>query len=308
MADDGLLRIAQRLESCRDEFRRIVNQSSATSAMAFHAQREAVKACRNVLLAMDKGAISGEVPNLSGGRPQRLEGAEWVRKFLGIEASKHWINELSDDSLFVAWRWYVGSFIHQCGPAHAFKGDTGRFDFPHLKRDDAGRLVDSNGKPLEYEEFVDPETNSPGYRALSAPADETDDHSDNDWLEHSRGQIADWADVCDAAVEMIQRHVSELGPGRASQAAFDGDQEAETGKRTDAIECHVTLSQMAAIVNKSKRTLERLRDNGRLSAPAVKGPKGTAHEWRWSDVRPILEDEYRRKLPETFPADRFVRR
>jgi len=43
-----------------------------------------------------------------------------------------------------------------------------------------------------------------------------------------------------------------------------------------AIECHVTLSQMAAIVNKSKKTLERMRDDGKLSAPAVKGGTGRA--------------------------------
>ena len=75
-----------------------------------------------------------------------------------------------------------------------------------------------------------------------------------------------------------------------------------------AIECHVTLSQMAAIVNKRKKTLERLRDNGKLSAPAVKGGSGRADEWRWSDVRPILQDEYNRQLPEIYPADRFILR
>jgi len=72
-----------------------------------------------------------------------------------------------------------------------------------------------------------------------------------------------------------------------------------------AIECHVTLSQMAAMVNRTKKTLERLRDNGKLSAPAVKGGTGRADEWRWSDVRPILQDEYNRQLPEIYPADRF---
>ena len=84
--------------------------------------------------------------------------------------------------------------------------------------------------------------------------------------------------------------------------------EAEATKPTTPIEVHVTLTQAAAIVNKSKRTLERLKNDGELPAPAVKGGKGRADEWRWSDIRPILETEYRRQLPGTFPTDRFMRR
>ena len=73
------------------------------------------------------------------------------------------------------------------------------------------------------------------------------------------------------------------------------------------VEYHVTLRQMAAIVSKSKKSMERLRDNEILPAPDVKGGKGKADEWQWSKVRPILEQEYKRELPEVFPADRFVR-
>ncbi len=77
---------------------------------------------------------------------------------------------------------------------------------------------------------------------------------------------------------------------------------------SQTIECHVTLQQMAAMVNKSKRTLERLRGDGKLPTPAVKGGNGKADEWKWSDVRRILQNEYNRQLPEVFPADRFIRR
>ena len=78
--------------------------------------------------------------------------------------------------------------------------------------------------------------------------------------------------------------------------------------QVNAVECHVTLRQMAAIVNKSKRTLERLYQNGKLPAPAVEGGKGKAYEWRWSDIKPILETQYDRQLPKTFPSDQFIRR
>lgn len=71
--------------------------------------------------------------------------------------------------------------------------------------------------------------------------------------------------------------------------------------------CYVTFPQMAAIVNRKERTIRRLYDKGILPAPAVQGGKGAPHEWRWEDVRPILEKQYKRPLPEVFPADQFVR-
>ena len=71
--------------------------------------------------------------------------------------------------------------------------------------------------------------------------------------------------------------------------------------------CYVTLLMMASIVNRKKRTLERLKETGKLPDPDVKGKKGTPNEWDWSVVRPVLENEYNRKLPEVFPADPFIR-
>jgi hypothetical protein len=65
---------------------------------------------------------------------------------------------------------------------------------------------------------------------------------------------------------------------------------------------------MAAICNRSKRTIENLKITGKLPEPAVRGGTGKPDEWRWSVVRPILEKEYSRQLPEVFPADRFRRR
>ncbi len=66
---------------------------------------------------------------------------------------------------------------------------------------------------------------------------------------------------------------------------------------------HVTLDQMAAHVNRSKRTLERLkkRSNNPLPPPSVEGGGGKPDEWVWPDVRPWLEKEFKRKLPERFP-------
>jgi hypothetical protein len=67
---------------------------------------------------------------------------------------------------------------------------------------------------------------------------------------------------------------------------------------------HVTLDQMAAMVNRSKRTLERLktRKNNPLPDPDVPGGGGKPDEWEWAKVRPWLEAEFTRRLPERYPS------
>lgn len=74
----------------------------------------------------------------------------------------------------------------------------------------------------------------------------------------------------------------------------------------ETTECHVTLLQMAAIVNRSKRHLERVKE--KLPSPAIKGGDGRPDEWLWLEVRPILNQLFKRQLPEVFPADRFLRK
>lgn len=69
---------------------------------------------------------------------------------------------------------------------------------------------------------------------------------------------------------------------------------------------HVSLDGMAALVNRSKRTLERLktRKHNPLPAPDIEGGGGKRDEWLWSKVRPWLEQEFARRLPERFPTFR----
>jgi hypothetical protein len=74
---------------------------------------------------------------------------------------------------------------------------------------------------------------------------------------------------------------------------------------------YVTLHQMAAIVNRSKKTLERLktREKNPLPPPDVEGGGGgKLDEWEWSKVRPWLAAEFGKNLPERFPERFHVRR
>jgi hypothetical protein len=65
---------------------------------------------------------------------------------------------------------------------------------------------------------------------------------------------------------------------------------------------YVTLRQAAAMVSKSKDTLEPLVGNS-LPEPDIRGGNGKASEWRWSNIRPALERHFDRPLPERFPSD-----
>lgn len=66
----------------------------------------------------------------------------------------------------------------------------------------------------------------------------------------------------------------------------------------------VTLNQAAAIVNASKRTLERHKTKGELPDPAVEGGAGKAARYDWKVMRPWLESKFAMKLPEHFPGNR----
>src|SRR5262249_42323723 len=65
---------------------------------------------------------------------------------------------------------------------------------------------------------------------------------------------------------------------------------------------YVTLDQMAAAVHRSKRTLEKLsgRKKSPLPDPDIQGGGGRPNEWKWERIRPWLEVEYQRPLPDRF--------
>ena len=70
-------------------------------------------------------------------------------------------------------------------------------------------------------------------------------------------------------------------------------------------DCYVTLLQAASIVSRKKRALEEYKD--RMPIPDVEGGGGRPAEWKWTTIRPWLEKAFKRKLPEQFPGDRFLR-
>lgn len=68
----------------------------------------------------------------------------------------------------------------------------------------------------------------------------------------------------------------------------------------------VTLSQVAPLTGRSKRTLERYLREETLPQPDFPGGGGTAHRWFWSTIRPSLVKVSKRNLPNRFPASRII--
>jgi hypothetical protein len=61
----------------------------------------------------------------------------------------------------------------------------------------------------------------------------------------------------------------------------------------------VTLDQIAAILEKSKRTMERYRR--KMPCPDLPGRPGRCSLWDWQKIRPWLLEEFHRLLPERYP-------
>jgi hypothetical protein len=85
-------------------------------------------------------------------------------------------------------------------------------------------------------------------------------------------------------------------------------QSSDENVNSDTLHQYVTLDQMAAMVGRSKKTLERegKKKTSKMPRPDVQGGGGKPHEWKWSQVRPWLMKRYGRALPEQFPTGRRV--
>jgi hypothetical protein len=107
-----------------------------------------------------------------------------------------------------------------------------------------------------------------------------------------------------APLSILERADMTAGSTPAGSPALDAEARGGgDGELPPAAEQYVTLDQMAALVNRSKKTLERSVNKPNSGAPAadVEGGGGKPHEWIWSTIRPWLEKQFNRKLPERFP-------
>jgi hypothetical protein len=62
------------------------------------------------------------------------------------------------------------------------------------------------------------------------------------------------------------------------------------------------MDQAAALVSRSKKTLERELSEEKMPAPDVEGGGGKPHEWLYAKLKPWLEQNYSRILPDRPPS------
>jgi hypothetical protein len=72
------------------------------------------------------------------------------------------------------------------------------------------------------------------------------------------------------------------------------------GRECDAPQ-YVTLDQVAAYLQCSKKTLRKVLKQPGAPTPDVKGGGGKAHKWHWDRIQPWLAKHFSRRLPEHFP-------
>lgn len=86
------------------------------------------------------------------------------------------------------------------------------------------------------------------------------------------------------------------------ESAMPKPADADGGGGAEIID-YIDLDQAAALVNRSKRTLERAQQdaNKQMPLPAVQGAGGRKSEWNYAELRPWLEQEYGKKLPDRPP-------
>lgn len=107
--------------------------------------------------------------------------------------------------------------------------------------------------------------------------------------------------------DAVNQYSDRLRAERAL-AKFDGDD--NLFSRQQLPDCLVTTLQIADLVNRSKKTIERLAKSGKIPAPRIRPGKarGKANQYSWCEVRePLQQALGRTDLPVRFPADMLLR-
>lgn len=197
---DELSKLAERLDDAKSDLRLAATQCTKPVHLETRIVKAAAQASRSIAYAIDLG-LADVWPELAGmlllyrnGKGCSDDGA------------------MKDETAFHFWRLFVCSYMRSKHPT--LTSDAGEFDFPRLKNDDRGKVLNRDGKPPKIVAKKDPQTGKTveyvdGERAL-----ETDDFDEVDWLERFRVVANEWADICEFAAESIRKDATTIKPTR----------------------------------------------------------------------------------------------
>lgn len=114
-------------------------------------------------------------------------------------------------------------------------------------------------------------------------------------------RLHEWDDMSE--VDALGKFLEE----KIEKAVHERIAAARLQEQLDDAPQYVTLDQIAAIVNRSKRTLEKylaVNHKNRMPDPHKDGIGGSANEWIWEKIRPWLIETFGKQLPERFPSRR----
>jgi len=96
----------------------------------------------------------------------------------------------------------------------------------------------------------------------------------------------------------VRRACARIDASRNSMLAAPDP--AQTVPPPDDRQQFVTLLQAAAWVQKSKQALKKLK--AKMPPPTIHGGAGKADQWAWREIRPWLQKQFDRRLPECLPS------
>jgi hypothetical protein len=111
-------------------------------------------------------------------------------------------------------------------------------------------------------------------------------------LERFQGDVRELRALVDQAEDEARRELSAATPSAS-------DPGPETSVPAGPLDL-VTLDQAAAMVKRTKRSLEHYK--ARLPAPHIKGGQGKPHQYDWAVIRQWLEAEFHVTLPVRYPV------
>lgn len=122
------------------------------------------------------------------------------------------VDSASDEQLARLWVFPIFPSVRAIRPS-SFKAKAGCYDWNMTARDEQGRILGKDGRPLQYvkETLTDPDNGKDvtTWRLSGEPANVSDNYDDADWLALSRARVGDWADACFALAELIVEPMTE---------------------------------------------------------------------------------------------------